>query len=174
MEVRTTRLTTPQQIVKTLRRSGHWTLAWPNQTWKSRSLCLSASVSSVLSLPSATYVSRLICNRLTIKLAFIMRLTKLHRGRTLHKNNSGKQDRASPPQLYQKEIKFWILKVTDFGETTLQENSLSKVSLKNASHTLNSGLTSCVRLGHLSPYALQGGLQTKARNIISIGSVCLV
>lgn len=130
MEVTTTHLTTPQQIVKIPSRSGHWRLPWPNQTQKSDSLCLSASLSSVLSLPSTINVSPLICNRLTIKLAFIMQPTKLHRGRTLHKNNSGEQDRASPPQLYQKEINFWILKVTDFGETTLQENSLSNVSFK--------------------------------------------
>ena len=130
----TTCLPTPQQIVKTPCRSGCWRLARPNQTQRSSSHSLTASVPSVLSLPSATSLSSLIWNnRWIIKLAFIMRLTKLHRGRTVHKNNPGLRDRAPPPKLYQN---FWILKVRDFGETTLQENSISNISLSNASHTL--------------------------------------
>lgn len=86
MEIITTCLSTPQEIGKTLCRSGFWRLTWPNQTHKSP-FCLRARVESVLSQPSTSYVSPFTCNRLTTDLALIMQLNKLHRGRTLHQDN---------------------------------------------------------------------------------------
>lgn len=130
----TTCLPSPQQIVKTPCRSGCWRLARPKQTRRSSSHRLTASAPSVLSLPSATSLSSLICNnRWIIELAFIMRLTKLHRGRTGRKKKH--RTMGQPPQK-KKYQKFWILKERDLGETTLQENSITNISLSNASHTL--------------------------------------
>lgn len=63
-----------------------------------------------------------------------MQLTKLYRGRTVHKNHSGQHDRASLPN----RQKFWKLKVTGFGETTPEENSVPSILLTHASHTLDS------------------------------------
>lgn len=93
----TTCLPSPQQIVKTPCRSGCWRLARPKQTRRSSSHRLTASAPSVLSLPSATSLSSLICNnRWIIELAFIMRLTKLHRGRTGRKKKH--RTMGQPPQ----------------------------------------------------------------------------